>query len=103
LFEKGLLFTEDKLVPIQLVNSANNDHVIPRGTEGDLTSLQEFEETYFVQALAGDEGSNHFDQEMNPLYWYPPLGLPLSRLVLENLTPYVVYHKQHDPDDIHCH
>lgn len=46
---KGVLLTEDKVIPIDLIESATEDRVTIR-TAGDLETLPPFEEKHFVQA-----------------------------------------------------
>ncbi len=62
---KGLLFTEDKVVPVSLVAEATDERITLREDAGDLDRLPLFEETHYVPA-PGDE------LLAAPLYWYPP-------------------------------
>lgn len=86
---KGLLFTEDKVVPIHLVESATEDRVTLADTENELNSLPPFEERYYVapdgytdDERAGLEAAedvgieSDVDRYVEPLYSYPPLGTP---------------------------
>lgn len=73
---KGWLFTDDKVVPVGLVNSATDERVTLRDTEHDLDMLPEFEETYYVPADEYEyaaEGAAP-GRYAPPLYDYPPAG-----------------------------
>jgi uncharacterized protein YrrD len=71
---KGAIFSEDKVVPIDLIESASEDGVALREDAGDLEDLPNFEEEHFV-TLNEDEAarSRYGDYSAIPLYWYPPL------------------------------
>jgi sporulation protein YlmC with PRC-barrel domain len=62
---KGLLFTEDKVIPISLIAEATDERITLREDAGDLDRLPLFEEAHYVPA-PGD------DLMAAPLYWYPP-------------------------------
>ncbi len=80
---KGWLFTEDKVVPMGLIDSANEDQVRLRSDVEDLDDLPVFEETYYVSndemvdermtgsAAAASAGPIGYAPG---LYWYPPMG-----------------------------
>lgn len=68
---KGVLLTEDKVIPIDLIESATEDRVTIR-TAGDLETLPPFEEKHFVQAEEGAAGSAPGDAPA--LNWYSPMG-----------------------------
>ena len=77
---KGVLFTQDKVVPIDLIASASEEGVVLREDAGDLEALPNFEEEHFV-ALNEDEYARSQYEETAPpsLYWYPPLyGAPFG-------------------------
>ena len=69
---KGLLLTEDKVVPIDLIESATDDKVAIRGAAGDVEALPPFEEKHFVHAEEGAAGSVPGDAPA--LNWYSPMG-----------------------------
>ena len=73
---KGFLFTEDKVVPIDLVQSATEERVELKGVE-DLDALPQFEETYYVRAEETEPGrarapGAYSPGYVRPYYWYPP-------------------------------
>jgi len=47
---KGLLFTEDKVVPVGLIASATEEMVVLREDAGDLHSLPKYAEKYYLPA-----------------------------------------------------
>lgn len=68
---QGLLFREDKVVPINLISHAVGDGLKLR-TAADLDNLPYFEEAHYLPL-----GSNDADtaDEANYTYWYPPVGV----------------------------
>lgn len=74
---KGLLFTEDKVVPIELIASATGDRVVLREDAEDLGVLPDFEETHYT--MLDEEESTRAKAPAGsppPLYWYPRPGAP---------------------------
>ncbi len=75
--EKGLLFTEDKIVPMSLVGPATADRVTLREDAGDLERLPDFEETYFLSTEPGTQrpepGPEQTALGIGSIYWYPPV------------------------------
>lgn len=76
---QGWLFTEDKVVPIELVDTAVEDRVTLRRSEANLQDLPEFEETYYVplneEDFASPDGLTGTPVSYaSPLYTYPPVG-----------------------------
>jgi uncharacterized protein YrrD len=71
---KGLLFTEDKVVPLNLVSRSDKDQVILHQDAGDLQALPLFEETHYLPVNAAARAGYPSDYAA-PLYWYPPLGM----------------------------
>jgi sporulation protein YlmC with PRC-barrel domain len=80
---KGWLFTEDKVVPVSLVDRISEDEVMLLDNAQDYHDLPNFEETHYVQsgdgandAPAGREGVGPVDfaSYAPGLYWYPPSG-----------------------------
>lgn len=77
--QKGWLFTEDKVVPLDWVASTTEEKVVLRENTGNFDELPPFEETYFIRAdeqgvsrpLADDYPAG---QRAPAYYWYPPQG-----------------------------
>lgn len=77
--QKGWFFTEDKVVPIEMVRSATEEKVILNEEAGDFDQLPPFEETHFLRI--NDERANMRFASDYPTgirapvyYWYPPYG-----------------------------
>ncbi len=76
---KGVLFTEDKVVPVSLVASAKDDGVVLNNNAGNLDELPAFEETYYVPVEEAEPAKRAEATTGSPsLYMYPPLGGPLT-------------------------
>ena len=71
--EKGWLLREDKVVPVKLVNSANEERVELAEQLADYDLLPPFEETHFVSA-AQKEDYGQSATDVPAVYWYPPMG-----------------------------
>jgi len=71
---KGFLLTEDKVVPIELVESATEDQVTLRKM-GDLESLPNFEETQYVRVDRVDPKYPYEKGYAWPFFWYPTVGM----------------------------
>jgi uncharacterized protein YrrD len=75
---KGFLFSEDKVLPIKLVESTTPERVIVKISEDDIERLPDFEETHYVSirqqpADTEDEAVNS-PEHVRSVYWYPPAG-----------------------------
>jgi len=95
--QKGFLFTEDKIVPLALIESATDDRVTLRRSAGDLDKLPPFEETHYIP-LSKDEAdaAAYVSGLAYPLYWYPPMGGWLGH---DYLPPFTAEVEQHIPED----
>lgn len=76
--QKGLLFPEDKVVPVEWIESADADRVTLSLNSADVQNLPPFEEVYYVSL---DEAERrrlaNLPHGYTPAYyWYPPYGLP---------------------------
>lgn len=71
---QGWLFTEDHVLPVEMIDTASADEVRLRANS-DLTDLPLFEETYYapydeIPGQLADATPDH----ARPYYWYPPVG-----------------------------
>lgn len=74
---EGWLFTEDKVVPISLLDTAVADRVQLRANVDDLNDLPQFEETHYVPP--GEAADEPYPAGyVPPYYWYPPIGAAWS-------------------------
>jgi uncharacterized protein YrrD len=72
--KKGLLFSEDKVVPMSLVGPATEDKVTIRETEEELEQLPDFRETHYVPVKEVTHPEPDTAYWAPPLYLYPPTG-----------------------------
>ncbi len=93
---KGFLFTEDKLVPLNLIASANEDRVTLRPDASDLYALPPYEETHYIPLDEAESSAAAYPPDLAmPLYWYVPYGIgspgyippPMYRAETERNTP----------------
>jgi uncharacterized protein YrrD len=71
--QKGWLLREDKVVPIKMVDSANEERVQLTEEVGNYDELPPFEETHFVSATE-EEDYGQSATHVPATYWYPPMG-----------------------------
>lgn len=96
---KGFLFTEDKVVPTNLIASATDEKVKLRQNAGDLQNLPDFEESHYVPLDEDEkkrlaEGVRYYP----PLYWYPPYGaIPASLASIPE--PHVIETERNIPEN----
>jgi sporulation protein YlmC with PRC-barrel domain len=97
---KGLFFTDDKVIPIQLVGAANEAGATLRPAAGDLRALPDFEGTRYVRVSDGASIQASVGTRIDgasPTYWIPvPGGVPA--LDDPNTPRYVPETKQNIPD-----
>lgn len=74
--KKGFLFPDDKVIPISLVMSSNEDQIKLYDFEGDFEDLDDFAEVEYVKAESERKISMLDARGMNvpPLLAYPPAG-----------------------------
>jgi len=68
---KGVLFTEDRLVPIDMVAKAGEEEIRLREFPADVENLPIFEETHYVPLDQDEVKINSLDTTAPPSYWYP--------------------------------
>jgi uncharacterized protein YrrD len=97
---KGFLFTEDKVVPVELVDSATEERVVLKGVE-DLEALPNFEETYYVRVTGTDKEVSRTPGYVRPYYWYPPAHInwwSATRYSVYPPPPYVLEVRRNIPE-----
>ena len=74
--QKGWLFAEDKVVPIEMIDSATEDKVLLKEDAGEFDNLPAFEETYYIGLGEEDylPGAPPYSRYAPAYYWYPPSG-----------------------------
>jgi uncharacterized protein YrrD len=71
--KKGLLFTKDKVVPIDLVDTAVEDQVVLKEGPQAPEDFPDFEETHYVPAPESGTYAEENAGSVRPLAWYYPL------------------------------
>jgi uncharacterized protein YrrD len=103
---KGILFTEDKVVPVSLIQQASGDKVVLRPGAGDMEMLFDFEEEQYV--LVDSRISSTIPDQGKPqsYYPYPSAGWipssPYARVHMQDMTVGPVYRtrkERHMPED----
>jgi uncharacterized protein YrrD len=73
--QKGWLLQEDKVVPIEMIDSANEERVLLNEQVQDYDELPPFEETHYVNAVDEEDYGKRTAGAIVPAsYWYPPMG-----------------------------
>lgn len=105
---QGLIFSEDKVISIELFHTATPDRAVLRQDIDNLQKLPRFEETHYVPLHEAEAGET--DPQGTPggmLYWYPPVGLASHHAQTLYGTPaypaiprqyYTSYDKQQIPE-----
>ena len=70
---KGSLFARDKVIPIDLIDSADKESVLLGQKADDLPEFPDFEEEHFVLANEEWKDSPSWATDAAALLWYPPL------------------------------
>lgn len=97
---EGFLFTEDKLLPIDMLMSASEERVTLRQAVGDLENLPKFEETHYVPSYGDTNQYPYNTGDPDPLVWYPPLGVAgYYGAPLGTPEPYRTRTEQNIPDN----
>jgi uncharacterized protein YrrD len=95
---KGWFFTQDKVVPIEMIARATEDKVILRPDLSDLETLPDFEEIHYIAIDEAELGrTSRPASSASPVYWYPP-ALPLAAYPGYTIPPYVIETEQHIPE-----
>jgi uncharacterized protein YrrD len=71
--KKGLLFTEDKVVPLELVETATEDRIVLKEGPQDPDDFPDFEETHFIPVKETETFEKRGTEGLSALAWYYPL------------------------------
>lgn len=74
--EKGFLFTDDRVVPVEALREADDDVIILDAAVEEIEEFPQYEETYYVSprdAYNPPSGNRH-SWYGTPMFYYPPLG-----------------------------
>ena len=95
---EGVFFATGKVIPIDLVSTANEDGVTLKKPHQDLNkSLPAFEEAHFVELDDEDQPL----EDIDALYWYPPVGgwWNTGNILGYAMPQYVVKAERNIPED----
>ena len=70
--QKGFFFTEDKVVPLDEVETATEDQVVLKEGREDSDIFPVFEETHYVEVDEDGKAGNRDSEVLSPLAWYYP-------------------------------
>jgi hypothetical protein len=91
--ERGLLFTEDKLVPMDFVKSMDDQGVHLSQPKEALDKLNQFEETHYLPL-------DRTGQDIDAYYWYPPLsGINMGGYPLFPQPVYIEHKETNVPEN----
>jgi uncharacterized protein YrrD len=101
---KGILFNEDKIIPLDLVASATEDKVTLRRDAADLDKLPPFEEVHYIPLDKSEATTADYPAGWAmPFYWYQPLvgsmSYPEYAPAYVNQQPYRTQTQQNIPED----
>lgn len=72
--QKGFIFTEDRVIPINALIESEDDSARLSATVEDLEDFPKYEQDYFVATQPGYMDTPYTDWDVQPLYYYPPIG-----------------------------
>jgi uncharacterized protein YrrD len=72
-FKKGFLFTEDKVVPLDCIESATEERVVLKAGQLDLDDIPNFEETHYVPVEEAGVSEERGHGGLEKLAWYYPV------------------------------
>src|SRR3954464_684883 len=72
---KGFLFSEDKVIPVELISTTSPDKVTLQADSATVHNLPPFHETHYVSFYTPPPDSNRPSSTPESVYWYPPIGV----------------------------
>ncbi|MGD2057508.1 MAG: PRC-barrel domain-containing protein [Anaerolineales bacterium] len=98
--EKGFLFTEQRVIPVNLVESAEEDQILLRLEAENLNDLPEFVETNYIQV---PELERQVPEAAQAAPFYPVAPMPAWRhgtpIPDREIEPMIQQKERHIPDD----
>jgi uncharacterized protein YrrD len=70
--KKGLLFTEDKVIPLDLVETATEDRIVLKAGPRDPDDFPDFEEPHFIPVKETETFEKRGKEGLSALAWYYP-------------------------------
>ena len=81
--EKGLMFTTNKIIPIDQVIPDNEEKIILTSSEHDLGEFPDFEETHYVNL----DSTEYPGSDVTASFWYPPVDYAWWRAGMPAVAP----------------
>jgi uncharacterized protein YrrD len=72
--KKGFLFTKDKVVPLDRVETATENRVVLKAGKEEPDAFPEFEETHYVPIERAEPAAKKRSDQLSPLAWYYPVA-----------------------------
>jgi len=72
--EKGFLFSEDRVIPVESLRQADEETVVLRKETQDFEEFPMYEQTYFVTYDYDGLSPQWGNWAGSPLFYYPPVG-----------------------------
>jgi uncharacterized protein YrrD len=96
--ERGLLFTSNKILPVDQISHEDDGKITLLSSVHDLNELEDFEEDHYVNLNAGEYPGS----DVETSYWYPPVNYAWWRTGSQMFAPpmplYTVRATQNIPD-----
>ena len=96
--EKGLMFTTNKIIPIDRINPQDPEKIILSSSEQDLNQFDDFEESHYVDL----DNTEYPGSDVTNSFWYPPVDYVWWRSGMPAITPpvpvYTVRTSQNIPE-----
>lgn len=96
----SLLFNDSRIVPVQMVASADPNNVLLLTDKDSLEQLPYFEETHFVPPVEVDDTTQVPGAHAQPLLWYPPAGMSTMAYPGYFSYPYQAQSEQNLPQEL---
>jgi uncharacterized protein YrrD len=81
--EKGLMFTTNKIIPIDHLDPQNQDKIVLNSADQDLSHFQDFEEAHYVDLDTTEYPAN----DATKSFWYPPVDYAWWRTGMPSMAP----------------
>lgn len=97
--QKGLLFSEDKLVPVSMLGVTGDDEIKLRATEEEINLLPDFESRKFLLYSDLNEAYKQERGYATPVIMYPPAGLGHVGMGMPAQPPLVARVEENIPEE----
>jgi sporulation protein YlmC with PRC-barrel domain len=80
---KGFFFSEDRVIPVEWIESTNDEEIRLREDVEDFENLPVFEQAHYlnsedIDARYGERTPRAYPSDAPPVYWYPPVASPMG-------------------------